>query len=81
MSINGVARKCPLERTLMAFFAGSAQRSGGVSRCPFCLHEPAHAHLAATDRYPVPATLVLVGILLVIAVGMVSVLQHWRWLF
>ena len=38
-------------------------------------------HIAPMDHYPVPATPVLVGILLVIAVGMVGVLQHWRWLF
>jgi tellurite resistance protein TehA-like permease len=34
-----------------------------------------------TDRYPFQATLFLVGILVFIAVLIVGVLQHWRWLF
>ena len=34
-----------------------------------------------TDRYPFPATLFLVGILVFIAVLIVGVVQHWRWLF
>jgi hypothetical protein len=38
-------------------------------------------HPPPTERYPYPATLALVGILLVIAVGMVGVVRHWRWLF
>ena len=40
-----------------------------------------YIHPAATERYPAPVTLALVGILLVIAVGMVGVVRHWRWLF
>ncbi len=38
-------------------------------------------HPTPTDRYLASARLSLVGILLVIAVGMVGVMQHWRWLF
>jgi hypothetical protein len=38
-------------------------------------------HPTPTDRYLDPATLALVGILLVIAVGMVGVWHRWRWLF
>jgi hypothetical protein len=34
-----------------------------------------------TNRYPLAATLFLVGILLFIAVLIVGVVQHWRWLF
>ncbi len=34
-----------------------------------------------TDHYPLAATLFLVGILVFIAVLMVGVVQHWRWLF
>jgi hypothetical protein len=33
------------------------------------------------DRYPVPVTLFLVGILTMIAVLTLGVLRHWRWLF
>ena len=34
-----------------------------------------------TDRYPLPATLFLIGILVLIAVLIVGIVQHWRWLF
>src|SRR5260370_35606237 len=34
-----------------------------------------------TDRYPLPVTLFLVAILVFIAVLIVGVLRHWRWLF
>ncbi len=33
------------------------------------------------DRYPVPVTLFLVGILAVIALLILGVVRHWRWLF
>jgi hypothetical protein len=33
------------------------------------------------DRYPVPVTLFLVGILAVIALLIFGVVRHWRWLF
>ncbi|GAC1350480.1 MAG: hypothetical protein NVSMB27_33390 [Ktedonobacteraceae bacterium] len=36
---------------------------------------------SATDRYPLPATLFLVAILVFIAVLIVGVTRHWRWLF
>src|SRR5713226_2165973 len=34
-----------------------------------------------TDRYPLPATLFLVGILVFIAALIVGVVHHWRWVF
>ena len=34
-----------------------------------------------TDRYPLPVTLILVGILMVITIVLVGIVQHWRWLF
>src|SRR5258708_37230526 len=34
-----------------------------------------------TDRYPLAVTLFLLAILAFIAVLIVGVLQHWRWLF
>ena len=34
-----------------------------------------------TDRYPLPATLFLVGIVVFIAILVVGVVRHWRWLF
>lgn len=35
----------------------------------------------ATDRYPIPAMLFLVGLLALIAVVIMGILRHWRWLF
>ena len=35
----------------------------------------------ASDRYPLPATLFLVALLIFITVLIVGVLRHWRWLF
>ncbi|TMC86668.1 MAG: hypothetical protein E6J10_06665 [Chloroflexi bacterium] len=34
-----------------------------------------------TDRYPLPVTLLIVAILVFIAVLIVGILRHWRWLF
>jgi hypothetical protein len=36
---------------------------------------------STTDRYPLPATLFLVGILIFIVVLIIGVMRHWRWLF
>src|SRR5947209_12764392 len=36
---------------------------------------------SSTDRYPLPITLFLVAILIFIAILIVGVLRHWRWLF
>ncbi len=33
------------------------------------------------DRYPLPATLFLVALLIFITVMIIGVLRHWRWLF
>ncbi|MFL5657578.1 MAG: hypothetical protein ACJ8CB_25780 [Ktedonobacteraceae bacterium] len=36
---------------------------------------------STTDRYPLPTTLFLVALLVFIAVLIVGVVRHWRWLF
>lgn len=36
---------------------------------------------SSTDRYPLPITLFLVAILVFIAILIVGVMRHWRWLF
>ena len=36
---------------------------------------------STTDRYPLPATLFLVALLVFITVLIVGVVRHWRWLF
>lgn len=34
-----------------------------------------------SERYPLPATLFLVALLVFITVGIIGVMRHWRWLF
>src|SRR5712691_1460052 len=82
MSLNRMDRTCPLERTLLAFFVLAALSSVVVYlAAPSVYANLLMLRLDPTERYPAPATLALVGILLVIAVGMVGVVRHWRWLF
>ena len=71
-----------LERAVIAFFILAA-----LSLLVVYIADPAiYAHsLALTsspaDRYPVPVTLFLVGILAGIALLILGVMHHWRWLF
>jgi hypothetical protein len=37
--------------------------------------------LAATERYPAPAVLFLVAIVVVVSILMYGIVHHWRWLF
>ena len=43
-------------------------------------HSLAHTS-SPTDRYPVPVTLFLIGILTMIALLILGVVRHWRWVF
>ncbi|HJT55143.1 MAG TPA: hypothetical protein VJ761_01510, partial [Ktedonobacteraceae bacterium] len=36
---------------------------------------------SSVDRYPLPITLFLVALLIFIAILIVGVMRHWRWLF
>jgi hypothetical protein len=82
MSSNRADRTGPLERALLAFFVLAASSAVVVYlAAPAIYTNLLLLHPAATERYPAPVTLALVGILLVIAVGMVGVVRHWRWLF
>ena len=71
-----------LERAVIAFFLLAA-----TSLLVVYLADPAiYAHsLSLTsspaDRYPVPVTLFLVGVLVLIALLILGVARHWRWLF
>jgi hypothetical protein len=71
-----------LERAVIAFFILAA-----LSLLVVYVADPAiYAHsLALTsspaDRYPVPVTLFLAGILAGIALLILGVMHHWRWLF
>jgi hypothetical protein len=82
MSSNCLDRTGPLERTLLAFFVLAASSAVGVYlAAPALYTNLLLLHPALTDRYPAIVRLSLVGILLVIALGMVGVVRHWRWLF
>src|SRR5215469_6988334 len=71
-----------LEMAVIAFFIFAA-----LSLLVVYVADPAiYAHsLSLTsspaDRYPVPVTLFLVGILAVIALLILGVVRHWRWVF
>src|SRR5438034_9466827 len=71
-----------LEIAVIAFFIFAA-----LSLLVVYVAAPAiYAHSLAltsspTDRYPVPVTLFLVGILAGIALLILGVVRHWRWVF
>jgi hypothetical protein len=71
-----------LERAVIAFFILAA-----LSLLVGYLADPSiYAHsLSLTsspvERYPVPVTLFLVGILAMIALLILGVVRHWRWVF
>ena len=71
-----------LEMAVIAFFILAA-----LSLLVVYLADPAiyaqSLSLASSpaDRYPVPVTLFLVGILAVIALLILGVVRHWRWVF
>jgi hypothetical protein len=82
MSSNRIGRTGPLERTILAFFVLAASIAVVVYlAAPAVYTNLLLLHPTPAERYPAPVTLALVGILLVIAVGMVGVVRHWRWLF
>src|SRR5215469_2355823 len=71
-----------LEMAVIAFFIFAA-----LSLLVVYVADPAiYAHSLAlasspADRYPVPVTLFLVGILAIIALLILGVMHHWRWVF
>ncbi len=70
-----------LERILIAFFVLAALSLLVVYFAdPSIYTSTLLLEPSATDRYPLPATLFLVGILIFIAVLIVGVTRHWRWL-
>jgi hypothetical protein len=71
-----------LERTLIAFFLLAALFLLVVYvTVPSLYTETLLLQPSPTDRYPLAVTLFLLAILAFIAVLIVGVLQHWRWLF
>lgn len=71
-----------LERTLFAFFLLAALFLVVVYvAAPSIYTNTLLLEPSPTDRYPAVATLFLVGIGVFLAILMVGVLRHWRWLF
>jgi len=71
-----------LERLLVAFFLLAALFLVVVYvAAPSVYTQTLLLHPSATARYPFPVTLLLVAILVLIAVVMIGVVRHWRWLY
>jgi hypothetical protein len=71
-----------LERSLIAFFLLAALFLVVVYVVdPSIYTQTLLLQPSPTDRYPFPATLFMIGILVFIAVLIVGVVRHWRWLF
>jgi hypothetical protein len=71
-----------LEKVLIAFFVLAALFVVVVYvAAPSIYTKGLLLEPSPTDRYPLPATLFLVALLMFIAVVIVGVVRHWRWLF
>src|SRR5215472_2887838 len=71
-----------LEKVLIAFFVLSALFVVvGYVVAPSVYTQTLLFKPPPTDRYPLPATLFLFALLVFIAVLIVGILHHWRWLF
>ena len=71
-----------LERILIAFFLLAALFLLVVYvAAPSIYTQTLMLQPSLTDRYPLPLTLFLVAILVFIAILIVGVVRHWRWLF
>ena len=69
-----------LERVLITLFLLLVLFAGAVYAVAPSIYTNV-SPLSTTDRYPLPATLLLVAFLVYIAVVMVGVVRHWRWQF
>ena len=71
-----------LERTVIAFFILAAISLLVVYvTSPSIYAQSLSLTSSPANRYPVPVTLFLVGILAVIALLILGVVRHWRWVF
>ena len=71
-----------LERTLLAFFLLATVFAVVVYvTTPSIYTNILLLHPSPTDRYPFVATLFLMALVVFIAVLLIGVQQHWRWLF
>jgi cell division protein FtsW (lipid II flippase) len=71
-----------LERAMIAFFVLAALSLLVVYVAdPSIYAQSLSLASSPADRYPVPVTLFLVGILAMIALLILGVMRHWRWVF
>lgn len=71
-----------LERTIIAFFILAATSLLVVYVAdPAIYTQSLSLTSSPAERYPVPVTLFLVGVLTMIALLILGVVRHWRWLF
>lgn len=71
-----------LEQALIAFFVLAALFVVVVYvAAPSTYTQALLLEPSPTDRYPFPATLFLVALLVFITVVIIGVVRHWRWLF
>jgi hypothetical protein len=71
-----------LERILIAFFLLTILFLLVVYvAAPSIYTQTLSLHPSPTDRYPLSVTLFLIAILVFIAILIVGVVRHWRWLF
>ena len=71
-----------LERVLLAFFLLATLFLVAVYvAAPSIYTQTLLLQSSPADRYPLPATLFLVGILVFVTIVIVGVMRHWRWLF
>src|ERR1700730_19309492 len=71
-----------LERTLLAFFLLATVFAVVVYvTTPSIYTNILLLHPSPTDRYPFVATLFLMALVVFIAVLLIGIQQHWRWLF
>src|SRR5258708_11000578 len=71
-----------LERAVIAFFILAALSSLVVYLAdPAIYAQSLSLTSSPADRYPVPVTLFLVGVLVLITLLSFGVVRHWRWLF
>jgi len=74
--------RAPLEMAIIAFFILAALSLLVVYAADPAIYAQSLSLISSpADQYPVPVTLFLVGILTLIALLILGVVRHWRWLF
>ena len=83
--MNDLHQKLTVQRlsaVLIAFFVLTALSALAVYLAdPTIYTKVLMLESTTVDRYPLPATLFLIALLIFITVLIVGVLRHWRWLF